>query len=164
MAKGLTARKERPKSPTGLAVVMDRRPSGPIEDSAPGAAQDAIAGVASNQRLLLGDDGALSGAKTYLDPEAAKGTDDYLLNVAPKRRSSEWIGVAVTSAEGRVRTSDSWLQSAAMLYSPDIQYWRTQAFCLSLRRRITGEPAAPAFRCGRDDTPVGPEVGAGRPP
>jgi hypothetical protein len=47
--------------------------------------------VARNERLVLGDEGDLSGAKHCFHPEAAQGNDEYLLNVARKRRSGEWV-------------------------------------------------------------------------
>jgi short-subunit dehydrogenase len=55
------------------------------------SAQTILAGIARNERLVLGDEGDVSGAKTCFHPEAAKGVDDYLLNVARKRRSGEWV-------------------------------------------------------------------------
>ncbi|MGB7552577.1 MAG: SDR family NAD(P)-dependent oxidoreductase [Chromatiaceae bacterium] len=55
------------------------------------SARTILAGVARNERLVLGDEGDLSGAKTCFDPEAAKGYDEYLLNVARKRRSGKWV-------------------------------------------------------------------------
>lgn len=55
------------------------------------SARTILAGVANNERLVLGDEGDVSGAKYCFHPEAAKGNDDYLLNVARKRRSGEWV-------------------------------------------------------------------------
>lgn len=55
------------------------------------SAQTILTGVARNERLVLGDEGDLSGAKTCFHPEAAKGNDEYLLNVARRRRSGEWV-------------------------------------------------------------------------
>jgi len=49
-----------------------------------------LAGVAKNERLVLGDEGDVSGAKYCFHPEAATANDEYLLNVARKRRSGEW--------------------------------------------------------------------------
>ena len=49
-----------------------------------------LAGVAKNERLVLGDENDVTGAKFCFSPDAAKATDDYLLNVARKRRSGEW--------------------------------------------------------------------------
>ena len=54
------------------------------------SAQTILAGVARNERLVLGDQGDLSGARTCFNPDAAAGVDDYLLAVARKRRSGEW--------------------------------------------------------------------------
>jgi hypothetical protein len=36
-------------------------------------------------------EGDASGAKTCFHPEAAKGNDEYLLNVARRRRRGEWV-------------------------------------------------------------------------
>lgn len=55
------------------------------------SAQTILAGVARNERLVLGDEGDASGARTCFNPDAAAGVDEYLLNVARKRRSGEWI-------------------------------------------------------------------------
>jgi len=55
------------------------------------SAQTILAGVAKNERLVLGDEGDVSGAKTCFHPDAAQGVDAYLLNVARKRRSGEWV-------------------------------------------------------------------------
>lgn len=55
------------------------------------SAQTILAGVAKNERLVLGDEGDLNGAKYCFHPEAAKGNDEYLLNVARRRRSGEWV-------------------------------------------------------------------------
>jgi NAD(P)-dependent dehydrogenase (short-subunit alcohol dehydrogenase family) len=49
-----------------------------------------LEGVAKNERLVLGDAGDLDGAKTCFHPEAAGAIDDYLLNVARKRKRGEW--------------------------------------------------------------------------
>jgi len=54
------------------------------------SARTILAGVAKNERLVLGDEADASGARYGFNPDAAKGTDDYLLNVARKRRSGEW--------------------------------------------------------------------------
>jgi hypothetical protein len=48
-------------------------------------------GVAKNERLVLGDQGDVSGAKTCFNPDAAAGVEQYLLNVARKRQSGEWV-------------------------------------------------------------------------
>lgn len=55
------------------------------------SAQTILEGVANNERLVLGDEGDVTGAKYCFNPEAAKSYDDYLLNVARKRRSGEWV-------------------------------------------------------------------------
>lgn len=55
------------------------------------SAMNILAGVARNERLVLGDEGDVSGAKSCFNPDYAAGVDDYLLNVARKRRSGEWV-------------------------------------------------------------------------
>ena len=54
------------------------------------SAQRILAGVAKNERLVFGDDSDLNGAKHCFHPEAAKGNDEYLLNVARKRRGGQF--------------------------------------------------------------------------
>jgi NAD(P)-dependent dehydrogenase (short-subunit alcohol dehydrogenase family) len=54
------------------------------------SAQTILAGVAKNERLVLGDKADLTGAKTCFNPDIAAGVDDYLLDVARKRRSGKW--------------------------------------------------------------------------
>lgn len=53
------------------------------------SARTILAGVEQNDRLVLGDEGDLSAAKCCFHPEAAKGSDEYLLNVARKRRNGD---------------------------------------------------------------------------
>ena len=55
------------------------------------SAQTILAGVARNERLVLGDQQDASGARRCFDPDAAAGMDDYLLEVARKRRRGEWV-------------------------------------------------------------------------
>jgi NAD(P)-dependent dehydrogenase (short-subunit alcohol dehydrogenase family) len=55
------------------------------------SAQTILSGVAKNERLVLGDEGDASGARNCFNPEAAKYVEDYLLNVARRRRSGEWV-------------------------------------------------------------------------
>lgn len=64
-------------------------PSG--AQSAEQSARTILAGVAKNERLVLGDENDVSGAKKCFDPDSAAAMDDYLLNVARKRRGGEWI-------------------------------------------------------------------------
>ena len=49
-----------------------------------------LSGVAKNERLVFGDETDASGSRSCFNPDAAKAVDDYLLNVARKRRSGEW--------------------------------------------------------------------------
>jgi NAD(P)-dependent dehydrogenase (short-subunit alcohol dehydrogenase family) len=50
-----------------------------------------LEGVARRDRLVLGDDADVSGATNGFNPLAAEAMDAYLLNVARKRRSGEWV-------------------------------------------------------------------------
>jgi NAD(P)-dependent dehydrogenase (short-subunit alcohol dehydrogenase family) len=54
------------------------------------SARTILSGVAKNERLVLGDEADALGARACFNPEAAKDVDDYLLNVARKRRNGEW--------------------------------------------------------------------------
>lgn len=64
---------------------------GPPEyaQSAASAAATILDGVAQNQRLVLGDEADAKGAANAFDPSAAAGMDDYLLDVARRRRMGE---------------------------------------------------------------------------
>lgn len=64
-------------------------PSG--AQSAEQSAHTILAGVARNERLVLGDENDVSGAKQCFNPDSAAAMDDYLLNVARKRRAGEWV-------------------------------------------------------------------------
>ncbi|MHC1725992.1 MAG: SDR family NAD(P)-dependent oxidoreductase [Syntrophobacteraceae bacterium] len=55
------------------------------------SARAILAGVAKNERLVFGDEVDASGARYCLNPEAAKGVEDYLLDVARRRRGGEWV-------------------------------------------------------------------------
>lgn len=55
------------------------------------SAQTILAGVARNDRLVLGDEGDVSGAKYCFHPDAAKQNDEYLLDNARKRLSGKWV-------------------------------------------------------------------------
>jgi len=55
------------------------------------SAQTILAGVAKNERLVLGDEGDAAGARSCFNPDNAKFADDYLLDVARKRRRGEWV-------------------------------------------------------------------------
>jgi short-subunit dehydrogenase len=50
-----------------------------------------LEGVARKDRLVLGDDADVEGATNCFNPKAAEGMDAYLLDVARKRRSGEWV-------------------------------------------------------------------------
>ena len=55
------------------------------------AAHAILAGVAKNERLVLGDERDVSGAKHCFSPDAAAALDTYLVDVARKRRSGEVV-------------------------------------------------------------------------
>jgi short-subunit dehydrogenase len=63
----------------------------PNAQSASQSAETILAGVANNERLVLGDANDEQAARICFDPHAAKGVDEYLLNVARKRRHGEWV-------------------------------------------------------------------------
>jgi NAD(P)-dependent dehydrogenase (short-subunit alcohol dehydrogenase family) len=54
------------------------------------SARTILSGVSKNERLVLGDDTDASGVRSCFNPDAAKYADEYLLNVARKRRKGEW--------------------------------------------------------------------------
>jgi NAD(P)-dependent dehydrogenase (short-subunit alcohol dehydrogenase family) len=72
------------------AIWQDRK-APPGAQSPEQSAHAMLAGVARNERLVLGDQQDASAAKHCFDPDAAAAMDDYLLNVARKRRSGEWV-------------------------------------------------------------------------
>jgi NAD(P)-dependent dehydrogenase (short-subunit alcohol dehydrogenase family) len=55
------------------------------------SAQKILAGVARNERLVLGDAGDLSSARYCFNPDAAEKLDEYFLDVARKRKSGKWV-------------------------------------------------------------------------
>jgi NAD(P)-dependent dehydrogenase (short-subunit alcohol dehydrogenase family) len=55
------------------------------------SAQTVLAGVARNQRLVLGDEADATGAKGCFDPQYFDVNDEYLLDVARRRRQGEWV-------------------------------------------------------------------------
>ena len=75
---------------TAIWTIADGKPP-PGAQSAERSARTILDGVAKNQRLILGDEADVSGAKTCFHPDAAEGVDAYLLNVARKRRAGEWV-------------------------------------------------------------------------
>ncbi len=75
---------------TATAIWKDAGPP-PSAQSPERSAQTILAGVAKNERLILGDQADLSAAKTCFHPDAAAGNDEYLLNVARKRRRGELV-------------------------------------------------------------------------
>lgn len=75
---------------TATAIWPGGLGSPPGAQSPEQSARTILAGVAKNERLVLGDEDDASGARQCFNPEAAKYWDDYLLNVARRRRSGEW--------------------------------------------------------------------------
>lgn len=65
--------------------------TGPPEhaQTAEQAAATILDGVARNDRLVLGDDADASGAANAFNPSAAQGMDNYLLEVARRRKRGE---------------------------------------------------------------------------
>lgn len=55
------------------------------------SARTVLAGVAKNERLVLGDEADATGARTCFNPDAASFEEEYLLHVARKRRAGEWV-------------------------------------------------------------------------
>ena len=66
-------------------------PPPPGAQSAEESAQTILAGVAKNERLVLGDAGDVASAKNCFNPDFADEMDEYLLNVARKRSRGEWV-------------------------------------------------------------------------
>jgi NAD(P)-dependent dehydrogenase (short-subunit alcohol dehydrogenase family) len=79
-------------TPGTVATAIWKDKGAPLRaQSAEQSASTILAGVARNERLVLGDEYDVSGAKKCFDPDSATAMDDYLLNVARKRRGGEWI-------------------------------------------------------------------------
>lgn len=75
---------------TVATAIWQGSPAPPGAQSPQQSAQIMLAGVAKNERLVLGDPQDARGAKRCFDPDAAAAMDEYLLNVARKRRRGEW--------------------------------------------------------------------------
>jgi len=74
---------------TATAIWGDAVP--PMGSQSPGqSARTILSGVAKNERLVFGDEVDASGSRSCFNPDAATAVDDYLLNVARKRRSGDW--------------------------------------------------------------------------
>lgn len=54
------------------------------------SARTILKGVSRNERLVLGDQADIAGAVSCFNPDSAKLADDYLLEVARKRRAGKW--------------------------------------------------------------------------
>jgi len=76
---------------TVATAIWQEKGAPPGAQSAEQSAHTILAGVARNERLVLGDQVDVSGAKHCFDPDAAATIDDYLLNVARRRRGGEWV-------------------------------------------------------------------------
>ena len=76
---------------TVVTAIWQGKAPPPGAQSPEQSAHAILAGVARNERLVLGDQQDVSGAKHGFDPDAAAAMDEYLLNVARKRRSGEWV-------------------------------------------------------------------------
>ena len=84
-----------------LSSVIPGTVATPIWDKAGGAPESAITpeesargilkGLAANERIVIVTDPDRDGATNAFRPEAAKGMDDYLLNVARLRMSGKWV-------------------------------------------------------------------------
>ena len=55
------------------------------------SARNILAGVAKNERLVLGDESDAMGARTCFNPDTTHIVEEYLLNVARKRRAGELV-------------------------------------------------------------------------
>lgn len=75
---------------TVATAIWQAMPAPPDAQTPTQAALTMLAGVAKNERLVLGDQRDVYGAKHCFDPDAAANMDEYLLDVARKRR----LGVA----------------------------------------------------------------------
>ena len=76
---------------TVATAIWQGRQAPPGAQSPEQSAHTMLAGVAKNERLVLGDPQDVSGAKHCFDPDAAAAMDDYLLKVARKRSRGEWV-------------------------------------------------------------------------
>jgi NAD(P)-dependent dehydrogenase (short-subunit alcohol dehydrogenase family) len=75
---------------TGIWSAGGVGPAPPDAQSPEQSTRTILSGVAKNERLVLGDEADASGARSCFNPDTMKIADDYLLNVARKRRSGEW--------------------------------------------------------------------------
>jgi NAD(P)-dependent dehydrogenase (short-subunit alcohol dehydrogenase family) len=76
---------------TVATAIWQGREAPPGAQTPEKSARTLLAGVAKNERLVLGDEHDVSGARNCFNPDAAATMDDYLLNVARKRRAGEWV-------------------------------------------------------------------------
>jgi len=76
---------------TVATAIWQGKGAPPCAQSPEQSAHAILAGVAKNERVVLGDQQDVSGAKHCFDPDGAAFLDEYLLNVARKRRRGEWV-------------------------------------------------------------------------
>jgi len=76
---------------TVATPIWQERPAPPGAQSPAESARAMLAGVARNERLVLGDQADVKAAKHCFDPAEAATMDKYLLDVARKRRCGEWV-------------------------------------------------------------------------
>lgn len=76
---------------TVATAIWGDKEAPPGSQSPERSARAILSGVAQNERLVFGDETDASGSRSCFNPDAAKAVDDYLLNVARKRRSGEWV-------------------------------------------------------------------------
>jgi NAD(P)-dependent dehydrogenase (short-subunit alcohol dehydrogenase family) len=76
---------------TTATAIWEGKDAPPRAQSPAQSAQTILAGVANNERLVLGDEGDAAGARICFNPDMAKVIEDYLLDVARKRRRGEWV-------------------------------------------------------------------------
>jgi len=82
-------------TPGTTVTAIWKGPAPPGAQTAEQAAQNILAGVATNERLVLGDQGDLSAAKICFNPDHAATADEILLNIARQRRTGKWtVGTA----------------------------------------------------------------------
>jgi NAD(P)-dependent dehydrogenase (short-subunit alcohol dehydrogenase family) len=76
---------------TVATAIWQGREAPPGAQSPEQSARAMLAGVAKNERLVLGDQRDVRGAKHCFDPDAAATMDEYFLDVAHKRRRGAWV-------------------------------------------------------------------------
>ena len=98
-------------------------PTPPGAQSAGQAARTILAGVAKNERLVLGDQGDAFGAKVCFNPEAATAVDDYLLEC--RSQEAQWRVCGLGQKREEPMNTRPWLKS----YSPGARWDAPIEFC-----------------------------------